>query len=216
MAKVYRFIGDIHGNVSYVQEQYAREGFDKMVQLGDFGFSTAYLSLNSFDPDRLKVLGGNHDEYPWLITYPHYLGDYGMLDDQIFFARGAYSIDRDLRVEGANWWAMEEMTYDQLEACAEDYRDLKPRIVISHDGPDDITSRWYPNRKVYSSTASMLSHLYYHHQPKVWLFGHHHKHSMTRIMNTVFVCVGVDRYVDLIIEDDGRIAIEGSFDEVLM
>lgn len=203
---IYRFLGDIHGHTLALKAAYDLGGFDVLVQVGDFGFSSSLLTLNDYDPNKVKVVGGNHDEYPFLVTYPHYLGDYGTISgSDIFFVRGAYSIDIMFRTPSVDWWADEELGYKAQEDAVAAYELAKPEIMVSHDAPDIVTERWY-HRKIASSTGSMLSHMQYLHKPKVWIFGHHHKHEIMEIDGTTFVALGIDRFVDLEIEK-GKITL---------
>ena len=106
-------IGDAHGKYDrYLQIAGER---DYTVQIGDLGFR--YGCLDSLDPEHHKLVGGNHENYDTISNYPHYLGDCGFhtLDGtEFFYLRGAYSIDRDSRTIGVDWWAQEEIPIEKF------------------------------------------------------------------------------------------------------
>ena len=66
-------------------------------------------------------MAGNHDNYDTIPNYPHYLGDCGfhtLNGTEFFYLRGAYSIDRDSRTIGVDWWAQEEIPIEKGEPLA--------------------------------------------------------------------------------------------------
>ena len=56
-------IGDIHGDLDAVKATYTENADALIIQMGDFGFKDTYSGLSHYDSNRLKILGGNHDEY---------------------------------------------------------------------------------------------------------------------------------------------------------
>lgn len=186
-------IGDVHGKYKRYHEiirEKDRHPFT--IQLGDFGFT--YQTLDNVDPDRHKVLGGNHDNYDRIIDYPHYLGDYGhssLNGISFFYYRGAYSIDRIYRTIGVDWWQQEELSIEAFMEARELYREVKPNVVLTHDCPEFLVQGYIGiNGRVYQNKTNWaLSELFNIHQPKVWIHGHYHVSKTTQYGNTKFICL---------------------------
>lgn len=183
-------IGDTHGKYDKY-EQIARKR-DYTVQLGDLGFK--YGCLNNLSPSKHKVIGGNHDNYDIIHLFPHYLGDFGNCSlggVDFFFYRGAYSIDRQYRTIGLDWWEKEQLTIEDFMKARELYRKTKPKIVITHDCPSSIAAQMLlPHQRVYENmTGWALNELFNIHQPDWWFFGHWHQSRTIQYGNTKFVCL---------------------------
>lgn len=183
-------IGDAHGYYDrYVKMARKR---DYTVQIGDLGFK--YGCLENLDPERHKVIGGNHDNYPSLVEWPHYLGDYGMASlggVDFFFYRGAYSIDRQYRTIGVDWWEEEQLKVEDFMKAREVYREAKPDIVLTHDCPEIIAlTLLSPGAQIYQNTTGWaLQELFQIHQPKMWIHGHWHLSRRTLREGTEFICL---------------------------
>jgi predicted phosphodiesterase len=177
-------IGDIHGD--YLLHGKLMRKYEKTLQLGDCGFNYKYL--DGYDPEKHKVLGGNHDNYPELVKLPHYLGDFGSWND-VFYVRGAWSIDRHLRVEGRDIFKdLEQLSPEQGEATLVAYKAAKPDVVVTHDGPpraieaELMENSMFPNEPLHPTlTGQLLGVMLEVHQPKAWLFGHWHQSKEFRI-----------------------------------
>jgi predicted phosphodiesterase len=186
-------IGDVHGKYErYYKIIRQTEVHPYTVQLGDFGFK--YNTLTNLDPNNHKVLGGNHDNYDIIHKYPHYLGDYGISvvgEVEFFYYRGAYSIDRQYRTVGIDWWEQEQVSIDQFMKARELYRETKPNIVITHDCPQNIASQMLlPHQKAYENmTGWALQELLNIHEPEYWFFGHWHDSRNIKYGNTNFMCL---------------------------
>lgn len=183
-------IGDVHGHYSQYERMARKREYT--VQLGDLGFK--YGCLNCLDPNNHKIVAGNHDNYNIIGEYPHYLGDYGncsLNNIDFFFYRGAYSIDRQYRTIGIDWWQQEQVDTDQFLKARELYRETKPDIVITHDCPETVSVRILdPGQTIYQNmTGWALQELFNIHQPKIWLFGHYHKSWTMEIEKTKFICL---------------------------
>lgn len=203
-----RIISDIHGK--YTQYLNLTKNQSLTIQLGDLGFD--YNPINHLNPNEHKRIGGNHDNYTKVndefiyMNSGHWLGDYGMFNN-IFFLRGAKSIDKAYRIEGKSWWKDEELSYTQLYNSIEVYQSNKPEIVITHDCPAFLCDQ-VSNIRTFdgvllkpSSTAHLLERLFTIHQPKLWIFGHYHKRWNTEIKGTYFQCLEECGYLDL---DNGK------------
>lgn len=195
-----RCIGDVHGHTfRYVR---IAEQADYSVQVGDMGFH--YAELNRLDPECHRVLPGNHDNYSsldgtFVAFTPHFLGDYGVHSFpgfEFFYVRGGFSIDKEYRAPGIDWWPEEELTYDQLEACVEAYKIAQPATVITHECPAEIIpfvagfSTWRGKPIPPSRTAQFLQKMFEAHRPERWLFGHHHRRWEGVVGGTRFRCLG--------------------------
>jgi hypothetical protein len=53
----------------------------------------------------------------------------------LFYLGGAWSIDKDWRVEDVSWWPDEELPYDELDKAYQLYVQSKPQIVATHEAP---------------------------------------------------------------------------------
>lgn len=183
-------IGDVHGQYDrYVKIARKR---DFTVQIGDLGFK--YGCLENLDPSCHKIVAGNHDQYDIIGNYPHYLGDYGncrLGGVDFFFYRGAYSIDRQYRTIGIDWWEQEQVKIDEFMKARELYRETKPEIVITHDCPESIAMMLLePGQNIYQNmTGWALQELFNIHQPKIWRFAHWHKPWRMTVGRTDFRCI---------------------------
>ena len=157
------------------------------IQLGDFGFKREHdWFIENIDSNVHKINFGNHDYYPYL-NEPHSLGNY-QYSDGIFTVRGAWSIDRDYRREGVDWFADEEMNYTEMMACLNYYEKIKPRIVVSHECPNTPREEFF-NIWNQSNTSHILEAMFQIHQPETWIFGHHHSPRNQVINGTRFICL---------------------------
>jgi len=183
-------IGDVHGHYDrYVKMARKR---DHTIQLGDLGFR--YNCLENLDSERHRVIGGNHDNYDIVDNWPHFLGDYGMASlggVDFFFYRGAYSIDRQYRTIGLDWWEQEQLKIDDFMKARKLYMEAKPEIVITHDCPESVGLMLLPpGAPVYQNLTSWaLQELFNAHQPKMWRFGHWHQSWRMTIGRTDFRCL---------------------------
>lgn len=182
-----RFIGDVHGNIDqYLKLLDCKES----VQVGDMGFDYSLIPASS---DH-KFIMGNHDNYE--AGHINCLGDYGLHKD-IFFVRGAFSVDKHCRREGIDWFSQEELSYRKMCEAIVWFEKIKPEYVVSHDCPQFLANNLWGYES--SATRKMLGAMYEIHQPKVWVFGHHHKSIDQVVGKTRFICLPELHYIDLII-----------------
>lgn len=181
-------LGDVHGDLSKLKHLLTTTDLP-ILQMGDLGFADTYRKiLRTTSPERLRVLGGNHDAYPVLTQYRHYLGDFGPIGDHSWFMRGALSIDKHTRIPGRSWWPEEELTEQQLDAAMQSYHKHLPRTVLSHDAPTQATQGWYMQQHP-SRTTNCLRQMFKLHQPEQWFFGHHHRAEQREVGRTAFRCL---------------------------
>lgn len=185
-----RIIGDVHGKMDRYKKVIAK--CDESVQLGDMNFT--YEALNDVSLDH-RFIKGNHDGYN--ITDPHELGDYGVhrfMD--MFYVRGALSIDRMYRMPGVDWFEEEQITMRAMIEAIEKYTKLKPSVMLSHDCPQSVCEQLfgYTDKPL---TRQGLQVMFENHQPDLWIFGHHH-HSKNEVINgTNFICLKELEWMDL-------------------
>jgi hypothetical protein len=187
-------IGDVHGKYKRYHEIIREtEHHPYSIQIGDFGFK--YDTLKNVDPKNHVFIGGNHDNYEVVNDVPNYLGDYGYMVNfngiNFFFFRGAYSIDRQYRTIGVDWWQQEQLKIEDFIKARELYRGVKPDIVLTHDCPQSLYPYLLPpGAKIYENITSWaLEELFNIHQPKIWRFGHFHKSWNMTINGTNFRCL---------------------------
>jgi hypothetical protein len=107
------------------------------------------------------------------------------------FVGGAYSIDRAWRTEGYDWWPDEQLSIKDLDWITGDYLKLKPKVMVTHDCPQDVAPHIKGSHHTYEQTRTgqALQMMWSAHSPDLWVFGHHH-HSFDQVCNgTRFVCL---------------------------
>lgn len=211
-----RLIGDIHGNWYNYQLLTAPEAgtIERSVQVGDFGigFHGEYWHerVNDFhgaNPGH-RFIRGNHDSpeqcrkemLGWIPD--------GTIENDVMYIGGAWSIDYEFRTPGVDWWRDEELSYQTLNQLIEVYSIVKPRVMITHDAPT-LTSYYMFVRKGNSfgpklhltRTGEALQAMFEIHQPEFHFFGHWHHTSAMKINGTTFVCLGIDDFIDIDLED---------------
>jgi len=103
-------IGDIHGYTKTYQKFLKTLNPDqRTIQVGDMGLGFSRVGLPPL-PDVHKFFRGNHDSPEKCRAHKNYLGDFGyLLEDNLFWLAGAFSIDRAWRVQGVSYWIDEEL-----------------------------------------------------------------------------------------------------------
>jgi predicted phosphodiesterase len=206
------FVGDVHGKLREFKALLTHPSLgDEFVQVGDMGYGFSEIPVVY---SNVHILRGNHDSPAVASGHPNYIGNYGVktVGREIFYASGAWSIDRQQRVEGRSWWRDEELSYPELDDAVVLFEQTKPDVVVSHDCPESITVkildrltighdlpatgldggayRSIPNKQLFRTrTGQALQHMLDKHQPKLWVFGHYHIYWRAKIGNTYFVCL---------------------------
>lgn len=192
MTNTITVLSDVHGKYKRLHEVIRqKDRYEYIVQIGDLGFD--YETLKNVDPNKFKICAGNHDNYDKIIDIPHYLGDFGYntLNGVSFFHyRGAYSIDKQYRTVGIDWWQNEQVSIESFVEARELYRKIKPKIVLTHDCPESISYLLLPpGARVYQNITSWaLQELFNIHQPELWIFGHWHQSKKIKYGETTFIC----------------------------
>ena len=202
MSKI-TIIGDVHGKTgSYIR--LLRNLPDRpSIQVGDMGLGFARVQL---DPNQIfprhRFFRGNHDDPAKCRKHPRYMGDWGYdSETSIFHVAGAWSIDRDMRIEGISWWRDEELSYEELDRAITAYQIAKPRFVLSHDCPEkannvllyDLLGPYFLTKQECgkSRTCGALQAMLDIHAPEEWVFGHYHVDKTFYVpgYKTKFTCV---------------------------
>jgi predicted phosphodiesterase len=197
-----KILGDVHGQMEpYI---YMASQAEYSICLGDVGFQQEYNQLAKLDPTRHRIILGNHDDPTK--PPPHSLGDFGVYTipgfGNIFFVRGAFSIDVDYRTPGRDWFPEEELNRQQMEDCLKLYQEVKPDFVLTHDAPLSVIScMGLPNlpscfKLGNQRTPRLLDMMFNSHEPKQWYFGHFHRNWEAEIRGTNFRCIDILNYVD--------------------
>jgi predicted phosphodiesterase len=200
-------VGDVHGNLDMfrrnMKQLHAQYPDETIVQVGDMGIGFP-KSQSAVLPNHCKFIRGNHDHPEQCRQHPNYMGDYGTKDidgKKVFWLSGAFSIDRDMRIEGKSWWSDEELTIAELNKAMDLYLESKPEIMITHDGPYPAThyilnrfalqsQAWYKESSVEPTrTGQALSAMFEAYKPKLWIFGHWHVDYDKVINGTRFICL---------------------------
>lgn len=219
-----RLIGDIHGMVNDYKT-YSIGNFDgRTIQLGDFGIGLGgsdywHESINAFHSDGThRFIRGNHDHPARCKSeMVGYIPD-GTVEDDVMFIGGAWSIDNPAaepgwyrRTAGVDWWFDEECSDEQFETMFETYKQVKPRVMITHDCPASVSypmfwgsgflkGRVYPNR-----TSKWFDKFFEAHQPDFHFFGHWHKTMVFKQHKTWFICLGELDYIDVDLSNSDNI-----------
>jgi hypothetical protein len=131
---------------------------------------------------------------------PHFLGDFGTwtvpMVGEVFFVRGAWSIDWEHRIPGLSWWDDEQLKTAQMHKAMRLYSEKKPRIMVTHTAPDSVVPE-IPRSKEnifgpilhHPATERFLDTLFEIHKPEMWFFGHWHKDWHGAILGTEFYCL---------------------------
>lgn len=196
MSRKLVFVGDVHGNMRRVETAISKHTDSLVVQVGDFSISKSAINdaFSKYGPDKLVVVGGNHDNYDEFPKHPNYLGDYGwIVDGVVGFCRGAYSIDKHLRTPGFDYWYNEELNFAECDAFLNWYEANKPKIMVSHASPIACTLKLMETSRC-SYTERMLQEALHTHQPDMWIHGHLHVQKRYKLDNfrTKFVSLGID------------------------
>lgn len=207
-----RVIGDIHAK--WNSYQVITESVEKSIQVGDFGigFSGDYWHdrVNDFHGENRghRFIRGNHDNpQKCKDDMIGYIDD-GTIENDVMFLGGAWSIDRQWRVEGQDWWADEELSYEELDRMVSLYDMVRPSVVITHDCPSFVSYEMFiksgnalSGKQFETRTAQALQAMFEIHQPKLHFFGHWHQTSFMEIEGTMFVCLGECDFIDVDLAD---------------
>ena len=216
MTRTYRIIGDTHGKLNdYINLCIDAEKLGiHTIQLGDLAFN--YDPVKKYlNPAANKFIKGNHDNHglPFDRNPHHWLGAYGEMSfdhyamPDGFFIGGAFSIDWMRRTPGLDYFANEEISQEQADKALALYKEIKPRVMFSHECPRQIARMvgsdyvlqmfGYDPDTFTTSTSELLQDCFEYHQPEQWYFGHFHKSWKKTVNNCNFTCLAELEYIDV-------------------
>jgi len=194
-------IGDVHGKWEKYADILKTHQPESSVQVGDFG--VGFYGENPQRADALKdamatyggnnrFIRGNHDNPDVCREYEGWIPDATFDEDTgVFYLGGAWSIDYQWRTQGIDWWEDEELSYDELQAAIDVYERAKPRVVVTHECPEDIVGYmmpWY-KQDFRSRTRDALGSMWSLHKPQLWVFGHWHSSVTASFEGCQFTCL---------------------------
>lgn len=196
-----RLIGDVHGKWG-PYKRIIRAGSPPSIQVGDMGVGFVrwpHGELESGPPHALMVKGnhrfirGNHDGPAAARRHSQYIPD-GHVEGDVMFIGGAASIDAAWRIEGYSWWADEELSMAELQTMIDKYLQVKPRVLITHDCPEEFATVMQhasgrSKLDLRSRTRDAFQHMWSGHSPELWVFGHWHHNFECVAQGTRFVCL---------------------------
>ena len=206
-----RYIGDVHGlkNELALVLHNVPDAVTSVVQVGDMGvgFGQGDYWHESLE-DMLKSVNGrfirgNHDNPSECKQMSTWIKD-GLVENDIMYIGGAWSIDYQWRTRGYDLWDDEELSYDRLTQLASVYETVKPRVMVTHDCPLSVsnelfikTGKSFSGQQFKTRTGSALDSMFSIHQPELWIFGHWHCDTDKVIDGTRFICLNEMSYIDV-------------------
>ena len=208
-----RLIGDVHGKF----DRYKKiiKDCPASIQVGDMGVGFRKTQgprtgeIYSNPPHYAMVRGdhrfirGNHDNPGVCRRHTQCIKD-GTVDGDMMLIGGAFSIDRQWRTEGYDWWSDEELSISELNTLVDIYATTRPRIMVTHDCPEVIAPLMaavgnfrYVEAANPSRTRQALQGMLDIHRPEVWIHGHWHVSSDKVIDGTRFVCLAELEYKEI-------------------
>jgi hypothetical protein len=135
-------IGDVHGKTEeYLAALAAMPKNATSFALGDLYLGRPGISLPTMDP-RHRFIRGNHDSPALAEAHPNFAGKFGFIpeDGGVFYLSGALTVSAPVLQNSKYWYADEELSPQELDAAIDLYRESKPRILLSHEGPSEIVA----------------------------------------------------------------------------
>lgn len=202
MKSIY-IIGDVHGKFDEYYCKIRDFELKNTIQIGDMGvgFDKDHDSVLDYYVEQLNnsadsihtFFRGNHDDPAKCNTLDYYMGDWGYQEKNgIFWISGAWSIDHSMRKAGVDLWLDEQLSDEVWAEIRKAYAEIKPNIVLSHDAPIDAYSQvlgYHGTRIIPTTTSRELNGLFFIHQPKRWVFGHHHTSITQNYLGCEFRCL---------------------------
>jgi predicted phosphodiesterase len=205
------FVGDWHANTAHAVDtiEHLADRADVLIHLGDYGYTFTKsfclrvdLALRSAGLPLLFV-DGNHEDHTWLHRRRISANGLRPISDHVwhlprgfrwewggvrFLALGgAYSVDRQWRVEGQSWWRQEEITPQQVRRTIE----RGPTdVLVAHDCPAgvaipglDQTAHLFPRAALEAAGQhrQLLRHVVDAVRPRWIWHGHYHCRYTTTV-----------------------------------
>lgn len=175
------------------------------------GHSTRYVKketncLQKIKPGKTKIywIDGNHEQHSELNKYQN--GKIHELEKNIFFCSrgssltlpdgrnilfigGARSIDKNMRIEGVDWFREETISNKDYDLALS--HDKKIDIIISHTCPEYFAPDLIQGNiaKIYDPSCKALNGLFNTYKPSKWYFGHWHLYKEGYYRNCHWTCL---------------------------
>jgi len=185
--------GDIHNEFGRLNEVISKKQPDLVICCGDFGYwpnvpwGAPLSNIKKQTAEKILWCDGNHEDHwslrdretdelaPGVIYMPR--GSTYTLEDgrTIMFMGGGYSIDKDMRRFGVDWFPEETISSNDMMNLP----DVKVDIFITHTCPVELVLDLLPHypEKGYEPSNQALSDLWDIYKPKLWIFGHWHQYK---------------------------------------
>ena len=173
-------------------EEYERSG-------GTAGKYSRYMQWFSKQPYTVLFVDGNHENHDWwsrqevtemyggrVQVHPHapnvvhlMRGEIYTIEGKKFFAfGGAYSIDKQWRIEGTSWWREEEASLDEIKNALDNLEREGNRVdhILTHTMPMGLIDGMVQNgmRAFPCRTAEFLDTVLERVEYGSWYCGHFH------------------------------------------
>lgn len=190
------FIGDTHGLWKRYLETI--KNVPESIQLGDMGVGflaswdkvkNPYL-MRPIIPDGHAFIRGNHDNPEVCKHTKGCLWSYGV-HKGVFYISGAMSHPSDMnRMMPNRWWPDEELPQEELWKAVDLYKEVRPKVVCSHDCPGAVKRMILSHHRMdFSRTDQALNVMLEEHSPDHWIFGHHHQRWERTVLGCKFLCL---------------------------
>ena len=207
-------VGDTHGdteNLKSVFRMAFERNCEKIIVVGDFGFfpndadGIVFLKFLDFmvrdSGIQLAFVDGNHDDhYSLREIFEKRASDVikvsenvewlwrGKYFDNMLSIGGAYSIDKEHRIKGRDWFENETISYSDFYRC-----DKEADIILSHDCPLGIEFG-FKNDSDTEANRRMLTEICEVVKPKILIHGHYHRFHYTPLQLSFgkVICIGLD------------------------
>jgi predicted phosphodiesterase len=209
-----RFIGDVHGfkyELGLVVGGLP-EDVTSVIQVGDMGvgFGQGDYWHESLEDMLRGVNGrfirGNHDNPSQCREMSTWIRD-GLVENDVMFVGGAWSIDYQWRTKGYDLWDDEELSYEELNRVIDIYDMIRPRVMVTHDCPLSVSNhlfiqrnKSFSNKQYRTRTGAAFDIMFEMHKPAAWIFGHWHSNEDEVINGTRFICLDELSYADINLE----------------
>ena len=168
-------VGDPHGDFDGLRKLAKDNEFQKIISLGDTGFSKDLTYSDFYNETYIDSVFGNHDEYNAYFGESGKLGSYYRVmwfnNKRLFILGGAKT---PVEHRDKTWDSREEMSYDELYKTYEIFLNLQPSILVTHDGPISLIRRHFS--PTYDSLTSVFVEMMVNHSfVERHFFGHWHR-----------------------------------------
>lgn len=194
--------GDTHGNINKISKILnIMTKKDILIVLGDFGFvwnNESNKNLDILEKTNIKILfvDGNHENFDMLKTYKtvkRYGNSVGLIRKNIFWLKrgniykikgksflaigGAFSVDKNYRIQNISWWSDEEINNAEITNTFENLVKYGNKVdyVLTHTCPKFLIDKMFGLDFKNDANSNFFNTLYTLIDFKHWYFGHFHE-----------------------------------------